>query len=319
MSKGAKIRRLTIILAVAMLLSAFPRQSILAASTPKLNKTSITLYVGKSVKLTVKKAKRKKVKWSSSSKSVATVSQKGKVTAKKKGSAKIYATIGKKKLTCNVTVIEKNSPTPVPTNDPEPTITPEPTVIPEPTIDLKSLTLEEKFDYIADFFVGHGDYNSQGWYEITTDTFSRPYDATKDEFYYCTLLYDPKYDRIAFCMRTDYESDSFSKNDQGSYIDLHWNKRNIGLCDLHHDFYSRLNNGSIYDTVSTITNVRTSAIVSRNNTLSWVTQEFVGDAEMSAAVSNVANNTLDRGLLVFDDILKFYTELGLSDIGFSYN
>ncbi len=77
---------------------------------PKLNKTKVTLFKGKTVKLKVKNTK-KKVKWSSNKKKIATVNRKGKVTAKKAGVAKITAKVGKKKLTCKVTVKEKKEVT----------------------------------------------------------------------------------------------------------------------------------------------------------------------------------------------------------------
>ena len=68
---------------------------ILSFSTPanaakvKLNKKSLTLTVGKTYKLKVKGTK-KKVKWSSSNKKVASVNKKGKVTAKKVTAYKGY-------------------------------------------------------------------------------------------------------------------------------------------------------------------------------------------------------------------------------------
>lgn len=74
----------------------------------KLNKTSITLTVGKTTTLKLKNApKGKKIVWSSNKKKVATVSKKGKVTAKSAGKAKITAKVGKKKYTCTVTVKKK--------------------------------------------------------------------------------------------------------------------------------------------------------------------------------------------------------------------
>lgn len=73
------------------------------AAAPKLNKTQITLLTKKTVVLKVTNAK-KRAKWSSSNQRVASVNSKGKVTAKKKGMAKITAQIGKKKLVCKVTV-----------------------------------------------------------------------------------------------------------------------------------------------------------------------------------------------------------------------
>ncbi len=73
------------------------------AAKVKLNKTKLTLYLKKTATLKVKGTK-KKVKWSSSNKKVAIVSKKGKVTAKKKGTATITAKIGKNKYKCKVTV-----------------------------------------------------------------------------------------------------------------------------------------------------------------------------------------------------------------------
>ena len=73
------------------------------AAKVKLSKTRLTLYLKKSATLKVKGTK-KKVKWSSSNKKVASVSKKGKVTAKKKGTATITAKVGKMKYRCKVTV-----------------------------------------------------------------------------------------------------------------------------------------------------------------------------------------------------------------------
>lgn len=74
------------------------------AATLKLNKKSLTLETGKTYKLKVKGAGKKKIKWSSSDKDIATVNKSGKVTAKKEGIATIKAKIGRKTLKCNVTV-----------------------------------------------------------------------------------------------------------------------------------------------------------------------------------------------------------------------
>lgn len=70
---------------------------------PKISKSKVTLTKGKSITLKVTGTK-KKPKWSSSKKSVAVVSRNGRVTAKKAGTAKITAKIGKKKYTCKVIV-----------------------------------------------------------------------------------------------------------------------------------------------------------------------------------------------------------------------
>lgn len=78
------------------------------AATIKLNKTKLTLDVGKSYTLKIT-GTTKAVKWASSNKNVAAVSTAGKVTAKSGGSAVITATVSSKKYTCNVTVNEKIS------------------------------------------------------------------------------------------------------------------------------------------------------------------------------------------------------------------
>lgn len=95
----------SIFLAVALLLSSiisFNTESVNAA-TPKLNKTKITLAVGKSTNLKVS-GTNKKVKWSTSDRTIVTVSEKGRVTGKNVGTAIITAKVGKKNLQCKVTV-----------------------------------------------------------------------------------------------------------------------------------------------------------------------------------------------------------------------
>lgn len=89
----------------AVLLLAF--SSIAPASAVKvgLNKRSLELEVGETFTLKVKGTK-KKPKWKSKDKSVATVNQKGKVVAKEEGITYIIATIGKKRYQCKVTVVE---------------------------------------------------------------------------------------------------------------------------------------------------------------------------------------------------------------------
>lgn len=106
-------RRIALILCFALTLSMLvkPELSEAKKAKPRLNKKKVTLYVGKSVRLKVKGTK-KKAKWKSSNKKVAVVSSKGKVSAKKKGTARITAKIGKKKLVCRVTVKNKKKPVP---------------------------------------------------------------------------------------------------------------------------------------------------------------------------------------------------------------
>lgn len=97
------IKKISIFLICTFMISNLCIINVEAKSNLKLNKTKTILYVGQNVTLKVNNATNK-VKWSSSKKSVATVSSKGKVIAKKKGTTTITAKIGSKKLNCKVTV-----------------------------------------------------------------------------------------------------------------------------------------------------------------------------------------------------------------------
>ncbi len=89
-----------VVLVLTLLMAVLAAFSVSAAG---INKTKLTLTVGKTAKLKVSGAK--KVKWSSGNKKIAKVSSAGKVTAVKAGSTKITAKAGKKKYTCKVTVV----------------------------------------------------------------------------------------------------------------------------------------------------------------------------------------------------------------------
>ncbi len=129
----------------AMLLAgaAAPQGNVSQAAKVKLSKSAVSLKIGETIKLKVKKYK-KKVKWSSSNKKVAKVTAKGVVKAKAAGKAIITAKAGKKKMKCKVTVsedkgMEQINPTAAPTqaNTQTPTSAPDvtqgPTDTPEPT------------------------------------------------------------------------------------------------------------------------------------------------------------------------------------------
>lgn len=74
-----------------------------AQAAVKINKKTAVLAKGQSVTLKIL-GNTQKVRWSSNRKSVATVSSKGKVIAKGRGTATITGKIGKKKYTCKITV-----------------------------------------------------------------------------------------------------------------------------------------------------------------------------------------------------------------------
>ena len=92
------------IVVLAMMFQICP--SYAATATYSISKTKLNMTVGDTSTLSVSGTKEK-ISWSSSKKSVATVDQNGKVTAKNAGSAVITATVAGEKLTCNVTVENK--------------------------------------------------------------------------------------------------------------------------------------------------------------------------------------------------------------------
>ena len=123
--------------------------------TPKLNKKSVTLSVGKSSTLKVTGTKQK-VKWISSNTAIATVSSKGVVTARKKGTAVITAKVGSEKYICKVTVKEKKKPT----------------------------TTSSKYKKVVDYITNHGKLNSNYNYFISIEK------KSSDTTYAAAIEYD---------------------------------------------------------------------------------------------------------------------------------
>lgn len=108
----------SVLLAVCMMVSVLGihNTSVNAASKIRLNKTAVTMQVGETYRLSLKNVpKSGKVTWKSTAKSKAAVSQKGVVTAKKRGKATIKAKLvyksgGKKRVrnfSCKVTITKK--------------------------------------------------------------------------------------------------------------------------------------------------------------------------------------------------------------------
>lgn len=105
MNHKRRIKNVLILFTVIFVLAGILHYSNnVRAASAKLNKKSVTMWVGDTLQLKVSNTKDK-VKWSSNKKSVATVSAKGKVKAKKSGKAVITAKVANKKLKCKITVI----------------------------------------------------------------------------------------------------------------------------------------------------------------------------------------------------------------------
>ena len=123
---------LTLALTAGLCQTAAPSQ----AATPKLSAKKLTMKVGKTAALKVKKTS-KKAKWSivSGKKNIRLTAKKKtsvKVKAVKAGKAKISCKIGKKKLVCKVTVYGPIPPCVIPTQSPTMTASETPTATVEP-------------------------------------------------------------------------------------------------------------------------------------------------------------------------------------------
>ena len=106
-----KQKSLVLLLVFAMVLSLLPQSAFAAKKKVKLNKKTVTVNVGKTVKIKLQNNK-KKVKWTvTSGKKNVTLSKKKKtsvtIKGKKAGKAKVQAKVGKKKYVCKVTVKNK--------------------------------------------------------------------------------------------------------------------------------------------------------------------------------------------------------------------
>lgn len=85
-----------------------PTEATEPDTTPKLNKKNLKLDSGEVFNLKVKNSNGERARYTCSDIKIVIVSSSGKVTALKKGSAKITVKMGKKKFICKVTV--KNNP-----------------------------------------------------------------------------------------------------------------------------------------------------------------------------------------------------------------
>lgn len=99
---------LALVVATAVALCATLLMGAGTAQAASINKKSLSMTAKQTYSLAVKGTK-KAVKWTSSKKSVAKVTKKGVVTAKKAGTATIKAKVGKKTYQCTVTVLSKKA------------------------------------------------------------------------------------------------------------------------------------------------------------------------------------------------------------------
>ena len=96
---------LSILMTIAILFTLVPTQTAKAAV--KISKSKATMEVDSTLTLKIS-GTNSKVSWSTDKKSVATVNNKGTVTAIKSGSATITASVEGNKYSCDVNVVDSN-------------------------------------------------------------------------------------------------------------------------------------------------------------------------------------------------------------------
>lgn len=106
MKRGISMKKFLALLLVLVLSLTFISPGTAYAAV-KISKAKATMEVDSTLKLKVT-GSTKKITWSSSKKSVATVSSTGTITAKAEGEATITAKVNSKKYICQVTVVDSN-------------------------------------------------------------------------------------------------------------------------------------------------------------------------------------------------------------------
>ncbi len=99
---------LSLFIALALIITLAGPAQTASAATIKISKSSLLLYVGDTANLKLT-GTTKTVKWSSNNGSVATISSKGKVTAKGIGKTIVIGKIGSKSYSCKVEVRSNNA------------------------------------------------------------------------------------------------------------------------------------------------------------------------------------------------------------------
>ena len=273
---------------------------------PKLNKTSITLKEGSSCQLKML-GTRQKVKWSSSAKSVVTVSATGKVKAKqvkKDRNARITASVGGKKYSCKVLVKDVKAATPE-TEAPKPsqpeTEAPKPsqpeTEAPKPSQPEPEAPKPQAtgFARLKDYILTFGKENTAGNYFINMKNL---YKGTN---YTYGIVYNRVEDQLEFLFLTESSKDKSSMtmyvmenpvSAPTNYLFL--------MKNLSGGFEVKANlNPATYDGESKI---------------AFQVEKSVGGAPYQA-INDLANATLQAGFAGWSKLLD-YAGITFKDLGF---
>ena len=263
---------------------------------PKLNKTSITLKEGSSCQLKML-GTRQKVKWSSSAKSVVTVSATGKVKAKqvkKDTSARITASVGGKKYSCKVLVKDVKAATPE-TEAPKPsqpeTEAPKPSQ-PEPEAPKPQTT---GFARLKDYILTFGKENTAGNYFINMKNL---YKGTN---YTYGIVYNRVEDQLEFLFLTESSKD---KSSMTMYV-----MENPVSAPTNYLFLMKNLSGGFEVKVNL-----NPATYDGESKIAFQVEKSVGGAPYQA-INDLANATLQAGFAGWSKLLD-YAGITFKDLGF---
>ena len=295
-----KCRKLLSMMLIATIMVTLMQTNLSSAKAKvKINKSKITLTVGRKAQLKVTGTKQK-VTWSSSNENVAVVSSKGKVVALKKGTAKITAKVQKKKYYCKVTVVQKETtkPTITPTDEPtaEPTIAPTVKPTATPTV-APSNTPLDTYVTLAAYIKNNGEYdvNSDGVINYSIYETERGNNAS----YLNQLAYYPNDDYLEF---TTY----MGTTSGDTLLKLEINRASIATGDMTF-IVTTDNNKTVVDYGEASVYVNK---ISKNSTINFGCIYKSGN--------ELANSLLQYGLICWDSMIKDYgIKNGLQALGFT--
>lgn len=273
---------------------------------PKLNKTSITLKEGSSCQLKML-GTRQKVKWSSSAKSVVTVSATGKVKAKqvkKDTSARITASVGGKKYSCRVLVKDVKAATPE-TEAPKPsqpeTEAPKPfqpeTEAPKPSQPEPEAPKPQAtgFARLKDYILTFGKENTAGNYFINMKNL---YKGTN---YTYGIVYNRVEDQLEFLFLTESSKD---KSSMTMYV-----MENPVSAPTNYLFLMKNLSGG-FEVKANLN----PATYDGENKIAFQVEKSVGGAPYQV-INDLANATLQGGFAGWSKLLD-YAGITFKDLGF---
>ena len=278
----------------------------LIVEAPKLNKTSITLKEGSSCQLKMF-GTRQKVKWSSSAKSVVTVSATGKVKTKqvkKDTSARITASVGGKKYSCRVLVKDVKAATPE-TEAPKPsqpeTEAPKPsqpeTEAPKPSQPEPEAPKPQAtgFARLKDYILTFGKENTAGNYFINMKNL---YKGTN---YTYGIVYNRVEDQLEFLFLTESSKD---KSSMTMYV-----MENPVSAPTNYLFLMKNLSGG-FEVKANLN----PATYDGENKIAFQVEKSVGGAPYQV-INDLANATLQAGFAGWSKLLD-YAGITFKDLGF---